>query len=129
MLRMALLAGRRRGVLPVVSRVSRALVDERDIEEKFARGSGPGGQHVNKATNAVVLRHGPSKRVVHVHATRSLAANRTIARKRLRDALELDAKGADSRIGRRIVKAQRQKARARRRTRAKLAGRGLEGGE
>lgn len=31
-------------------------IDEREIEEKFVRGSGPGGQNVNKVATAVELR-------------------------------------------------------------------------
>jgi len=30
--------------------------DERDVEERFVRGSGPGGQNVNKVASAVELR-------------------------------------------------------------------------
>ena len=31
-------------------------IDEREIEERFVRASGPGGQHVNKVATAVELR-------------------------------------------------------------------------
>lgn len=35
-------------------------ITETDIEEKFIRGWGKGGQNVNKSNNAVYLRHIPS---------------------------------------------------------------------
>jgi peptide chain release factor len=35
-------------------------LDPADLEEKFVRGSGPGGQAVNKTTNAVFLKHIPT---------------------------------------------------------------------
>lgn len=37
--------------------VTRTLaIDERDLDERFVRASGPGGQHVNKVATAVELR-------------------------------------------------------------------------
>nr|CAD7395937.1 unnamed protein product [Timema cristinae] len=35
-------------------------LEEEDLEEMFVRGSGPGGQNVNKTNNCVVLTHRPS---------------------------------------------------------------------
>ena len=37
-----------------------------DLEERFVRGSGPGGQAVNQTSNCVVLKHIPSGTVVKV---------------------------------------------------------------
>ena len=60
---------------------------ESDLEESFARSSGPGGQHVNKVSSAVTLRHRPSGVSVTVEDSRSQATNRKIARQRLREAV------------------------------------------
>ena len=38
-------------------RINEAIsIDERDLEERFIRASGPGGQNVNKLASAVQLR-------------------------------------------------------------------------
>src|SRR6201997_1232546 len=59
-----------------------------DLEESFARSSGPGGQNVNKVATAVTLRHRPSGISVTVQDSRSQATNRKLARERLLDAIE-----------------------------------------
>ena len=35
-------------------------LEERELEERFVRGSGPGGQSVNKTANCVSLKHLPT---------------------------------------------------------------------
>ncbi|MBL9103149.1 MAG: PCRF domain-containing protein [Myxococcales bacterium] len=50
-----------------------------DLEEKFVRGTGPGGQHRNKTSTAVVLRHKPTGQVVRVDGGRSQHVNRQTA--------------------------------------------------
>lgn len=74
--------------MPLAERMARLGVREADFEESFARSSGPGGQHVNKVSTAVTLRHAPSGLAVTVQDSRSQAANRRLARERLLDALE-----------------------------------------
>ena len=59
-----------------------------DIEESFARSGGPGGQHVNKVSTAVTLRHRPSGVSVTVQDSRSQSANRELARARLIASIE-----------------------------------------
>ncbi len=59
-------------------------LDPRDLEEKFTRGSGKGGQHRNKTDSAVQLRHKPSGMAVRVENGRSQATNRETALRLLR---------------------------------------------
>ncbi|KAG6059589.1 hypothetical protein E4U17_005984 [Claviceps sp. LM77 group G4] len=53
---------------------------ESEIEEAFLKGSGPGGQKINKTSSAVQLKHLPTGIVVKSQATRSRDQNRKIAR-------------------------------------------------
>jgi len=69
-------------------RLARLGLRAEDLEESFARSSGPGGQHVNKVSTAVTLRHAPSGVAVTVQDSRSQAMNRQIARDRLLATLE-----------------------------------------
>ncbi|KAI2643519.1 RF-1 domain-containing protein [Xylaria nigripes] len=70
---------------------------EDEIEESFLKGSGPGGQKINKTSSAVQLKHIPTGLVVKSQATRSRTQNRAIARQLLADKLDDIARGTDSR--------------------------------
>jgi protein subunit release factor B len=72
----------------LADRMRKLGISETDLEESFARSSGPGGQNVNKVSTAVTLRHLPTNISVTVQDSRSQAVNRKLARERLLDAIE-----------------------------------------
>ncbi len=65
------------------SRPCTYTLDESDLEEMFSRSAGPGGQHVNKVSTRVTLKHLPTGLQVSVQEGRSQAANRHRARELL----------------------------------------------
>ena len=94
----------------LAKRMQRLGIGDADLEETFARSSGPGGQNVNKVATAVTLRHRPSGTSVTVQDSRSQARNRKLARERLLDAVEqAQEKARAAKIAER-AKARRQKS-------------------
>jgi peptide chain release factor 1 len=71
------------------------LIDPRDLEESFTRGSGAGGQHRNKTDTCVILKHLPTGISVRVDGGRSQHINRQTALSVLRARLQ-DAEGERS---------------------------------
>jgi protein subunit release factor B len=58
-------------------------VRDEDIAESFIRSSGKGGQHVNKSSTCVYLRHIPTGLEVKCGTDRSQSVNRFLARREL----------------------------------------------
>ena len=74
-------------VYPVVDDTIQVDLREEDIEMEVFRASGAGGQHVNKTSSAVRLRHLPTGIVVSCQQERSQHKNRAVALKMLKAAL------------------------------------------
>ena len=93
---------------------------EEDLDESFIRGSGPGGQKINKTSNRVVLIHKPTQLKVECQDTRSLQQNRKIARKKLRLKLDEFINGSSSRTQIKAQKAKTQRSKSKARNKARL---------
>jgi peptide chain release factor len=72
----------------IESRLAAIGMSVDDVDEKFVRGSGPGGQKINKTSSTVWLRHRPTGTEVRCQAERSQASNRERAWTELCERLE-----------------------------------------
>lgn len=95
-------------------------ISEQDIEESFIRSGGKGGQHVNKASTCVYLKHIPTGTEVKCQDERSQALNRYRARVLLVNKIDLLIKGKESEEIRRIEKIRRQKRKRSKRAKEKM---------
>lgn len=69
-------------------RMARLKIHEDDLVEQFTRGTGAGGQKINKTSSTVQLKHTPSGIEVRCQRERSQSANRYWARVELCDRIE-----------------------------------------
>ncbi|MBP1684256.1 MAG: peptide chain release factor [Deltaproteobacteria bacterium] len=104
----------------VAERLRALGVREEDLEERFVRSSGKGGQNVNKVATCVVLQHRPTGTMVKCQQERSQALNRFRARQLLADKIERQLRGAASAEAHRIAQLRRQKRRRSRRAQEKV---------
>jgi len=91
-----------------------------DLIEKFIRGSGSGGQKINKTASCVYLKHIPSGIEVKCQAQRSRELNRFIARKELCETFQENILGIQSARQKARDKIRRQKRRRSRRQKNKI---------
>jgi len=102
------------------ARLAALGIKEADLEETFIRSGGDGGQHVNKTSTCVVLRHKPTGLEVKCQRERSQALNRFWARRLLADKIETMIKGRESEAEQRREKIRRQKRRRSRRAKDRM---------
>jgi len=106
--------------LALEARLAALGLREQDLEERFIRSSGPGGQHVNKTATCVVLRHRPSGLEVRAQRERSQSLNRFLARRLLAAKYEALVKGRESAREQAREKIRRQKRRRSKRAKEKM---------
>jgi peptide chain release factor len=98
-------------------RFEELAIREADCEENFVRGSGKGGQKVNKTNNCVQLRHRPTGLLVQCHRERERSLNRYLARVALADAIERETNGGQTEAEKKAHdKIRKQKSRRQRRS-------------
>jgi len=87
---------------------------EKDIEEKFVRSSGHGGQNVNKTSTCVYLKHIPTGLEVKCMKDRSQSINRFLARRELIKKLEMvTGQATPGDVKREKIRKQKAKSRKR----------------
>ena len=101
----------------IESRLAALGVQASDVDERFVRGAGPGGQKINKTSSTVWLRHRPTGVQVRCQRERSQAVNREVAwaelcgkleeRRRLAEQALQDARETERRRTRQKSRAQK----------------------
>ena len=90
-------------------KMQRLGIREQDLQEKFVRSRGRGGQNVNKTSTCVYLKHIPTGIEVKCQQERYQGLNRFLARKILANKIETLILGELSEERKRIAKIKKQK--------------------
>lgn len=101
-------------------RMSDLGIKKEDIEEKFIKSSGRGGQKINKTSSAVFLKHKQTNLSVKCGKARSQYLNRFLALRNLLDMIETTMTGQNEGVLKRIEKIKKQKQRRKAKTKKKL---------
>lgn len=104
----------------LLERMKKLGVTEDDLRETFIRGTGSGGQKINKTSSTVFLMHVPTGLSVKCQQGRSQSLNRFMARRLLLDRIERIQKGAVDAEKRKIEKLRRQKRKRSKRAKEKV---------
>ncbi len=95
-------------------------VEPEDIEEQFIRGSGAGGQKINKTNSCVWLKHLPTGVEVKCQDFREREANRKRAYRLLVFKIEARILGKKSELAQKLFKLRKQKKRRSRKAKEKM---------
>ena len=94
-------------------------IEEKDLEERFIRARGRGGQKVNTSSSCVQLSHRPTGIEVKCQQSRSQAMNRFFARRILADKVEALRGGETAQVLQERTRIRKQKDRRQRRARSR----------
>ncbi|CAD8190454.1 unnamed protein product [Paramecium octaurelia] len=94
-------------------------IQQTDLEWKFIKGGGPGGQAINKTSNCVQLTHTPTGIQIKCQKSRDLETNKNYAIKALKEKLDEQINGTNSLANIKAQKLQKQKQRRQRRSNEK----------
>ncbi len=103
----------------LTARMVRQGIRKEDIQERFIKSSGRGGQKMNKTSSAVFLRHLPTGITVKCGKTRSQSLNRFLALRHLVEAVEKHYTGEPSAGDVRRAKIRKRKSSHRKRVACK----------
>lgn len=101
-------------------RLAKMGVTEANLREDFIKGSGSGGQKINKTSSCVQLFHAPSGIAVRCQESRSRELNRFLARRILAEKLEQLIFKKESAKEKLIYKIRAQKKKRSRRAKEKI---------
>ena len=104
----------------LLERMLKAGIVEADLEESFIRGSGRGGQKINKTSSCVRLKHTPSQLEVKCQMSRSREENRFFARRLLCEKFESGILKIETEKQKEIEKIRRQKRKRSKRAKEKM---------
>lgn len=103
-----------------LDKAAKLRVFPQDIDEQFVRGSGSGGQKMNKTASTVWLKHLPTGIEVKCQDQREREANRMEAYRMLLMKIEEKILGKKSEIAQKVFKLRKQKKRRSRKAKEKM---------
>ena len=101
------------------ARIAQLEIDLSQVDEKFIRAGGPGGQKVNKTSSGVQLHYAPLELTVKWTRERSRGLNRFLALRELVDEIEVVVSPETSERLKERDRIRKQKQRRRRRAKKK----------
>ena len=101
-------------------RMEKLEIKESDLEEQFIKGSGSGGQKINKTNSCVQLTHKPTGIVIKCQKSRSQNLNRYYARLELVERIAEKINGEKSKRKRAAAKIRKQKQKRSKRAKEKM---------